>query len=164
MRACCLITMIVLLNCPIHAGRPEFVAGASFFDPTIKGVPVTWPQGVISYFIDQGDLSPILLGTNADSFIATAFGMWSSVPTAAIRMTQAGHLAEDVNGTNFSAINNVITGPTDITPSATATPVGIIYDAVRISTASVPMTPRSKASSISQDCRFPTAQPAPSTS
>src|SRR5947207_1851822 len=54
--------------------------------------------------------------------------MWSSVPTAAIRMTQAGHLAEDVNGTNFSAINNVITGPADITPSATATPVGIIYD------------------------------------
>ena len=40
MRACCLITMIVLLNCPVHAGGPEFVAGASFFDPTIKGVPV----------------------------------------------------------------------------------------------------------------------------
>ncbi len=79
MRVGWLVVAIVLLNCPVHAGGPEFVAGASFFDPTIKGVPVTWPQGVISYFTDQGDLSPILLGTNADSFVATAFGMWNSV-------------------------------------------------------------------------------------
>ena len=122
MRACCLITMIVLLNCPVHAGGPEFVAGASFFDPTIKGVPVTWPQGVVSYFTDQGDLSPTLLGPNADSFVATAFGMWNSVSTSAILMTQAGHLAEDVNGANFTTINGVITGPADITPSATSTP------------------------------------------
>jgi hypothetical protein len=127
MRAFCLIAMITLLNYPVHAGGPKFVAGASFFDPTIKGVPVTWPQGVISYFTDQGDLSPILLGTNADSFVATAFGVWNSVPTSDILMTQAGHLAEDVNGTNFTAINGMITGPSDITPSA-ADPVAVVYD------------------------------------
>jgi hypothetical protein len=128
MRACYVITMIVLLNYPLHAGGPEFVAGASFFDPTIKGVPVTWPQGVISYFTDQGDLSPVLRGTNADSFVATAFGMWNSVPTAAILMAQTGHLAEDVNGAIFTTINGTITGPADITPSATSTPIGIVYD------------------------------------
>src|SRR5947208_14900033 len=128
MRACCLITMIVLLNCPVHAGGPEFVAGASFFDPTIKGVPVTWPQGVVSYFTDQGDLSPTLLGPNADAFVASAFGMWNSVPTAAILMMQSGHLAEDVNGANFSVLSGMIAGPPDITSSATGSAVGVVYD------------------------------------
>ena len=89
---------------------------------------MTWPQGLVSYYTDQGDLSRTLLGPNADSFVGAAFGMWNSVPTAATLMTQAGHLAEDVDGTNFSTINGVIAGPADITPSATSTPVGIIYD------------------------------------
>lgn len=128
MRACWLIAILLIVNSPIHAGGPAFVAGASYFDPTVKGTPLTWPQGVISYFTDQGDLSPTLLGPNADAFVATAFGMWNSVPTAAILMTQSGHLAEDVNGANFSAINGVITGPMDITPNATGTAVGVVYD------------------------------------
>src|SRR5438876_3105955 len=119
---------IVLLTVQCYAGGPEFVGGVSYFDPTVKGMPVTWPQGAISYFTDQGDLSSTLLGPNADSFVAPAFGMWNSVPTAAILMTQAGHLGEDVDGTNFSAINGVITGPADVIPTATANPVGIVYD------------------------------------
>jgi hypothetical protein len=93
--------MVLLVNAPIHAGGPAFVAGSSYFDPTVKGTPVTWPQGVISYFTDQGDLSPTLLDPNADSFVAQAFGMWNAIPTSAILMTQAGHLAEHVSGTNF---------------------------------------------------------------
>jgi hypothetical protein len=128
MRPSCLLAMVLLLGEPIYAGGPEFVAGVSYFDPTVKGTPLTWPQGLVSYYTDQGDLSPTLLGPNADSFVGAAFGMWNSVPTAAILMTQAGHLAEDVDGTNFSTINGVIAGPADITPSATSTPVGIIYD------------------------------------
>jgi hypothetical protein len=104
MRPSCLLAMVLLLGKPIHAGGPEFVAGVSYFDPTVKGTPLTWPQGLVSYYTDQGDLSPTLLGPNADSFVGAAFGMWNSVPTAAILMTQAGHLAEDVDGTNFSTI------------------------------------------------------------
>lgn len=128
MRAWWLVATILLFNDPIHAGGPGFVAGASYFDPTVKGTPLTWPQGVISYFTDQGDLSPVLLGPNADSFVATAFGVWNSAPASAILMTQAGHLAEDVNSANFAAINGVIAGPADITPSATSNAVGIVYD------------------------------------
>jgi len=123
-----LIATLLLLNPPMHAGGPAFVAGTGYFDPTVKGTPVTWPQGVISYFTDQGDLSPTLLGPNADAFVASAFGMWNSVPTAAILMMQSGHLAEDVNGANFSVLSGVIAGPPDITPSATGTAVGVVYD------------------------------------
>jgi hypothetical protein len=101
MRARWLIAIVLLVHEPVIAGGPEFVAGASYFDPTVKGLPLTWPQGVISYFTDQGGLSHILLAPNADSFVATAFGMWNSVPTSAILLTQAGHLAEDVTGATF---------------------------------------------------------------
>ncbi len=128
MRAWWIIAIVLLVHEPIVAGGPEFVAGASYFDPTVKGLPLTWPQGVISYFTDQGDLSPTLLAPNADSFVALAFGMWNSVPTAAILMTQAGHLTEDASGANFTVVNGMIAGPPDITPSATGTAIGIVYD------------------------------------
>lgn len=128
MRARWLIAIVLLVHEPVIAGGPEFVAGASYFDPTVKGLPLTWPQGVISYFTDQGGLSPILLAPNADSFVATAFGMWNSVPTSAILLTQAGHLAEDVTGATFTVVNGMIAGPPDITPSATGTAIGIVYD------------------------------------
>jgi len=45
MRVGWLVVAIVLLNCPVHAGGPEFVAGPSFFDPTIKGVPCDLAAG-----------------------------------------------------------------------------------------------------------------------
>src|SRR5215475_11708254 len=117
MQAWWLLLLLLLLTGSSRAGGPEFVAGASYFDPTVKGTPLTWPQGVISYFTDQGDLSPTLLAPNADTFVGIAFGMWNAVPTSAILMTQAGYLAENVNGTNFTLNNGVITGPADITPS-----------------------------------------------
>ncbi len=119
---------IVIFGIPARAGGPEFVAGASYFDPTVKGVPLTWPQGAINYYTDQGDLSPILLGANADSFVASAFGRWTSISTVAIAATQAAHLAEDVSGANVTLINGVLSMPADTLPSATGTPVGIVYD------------------------------------
>jgi hypothetical protein len=41
---------------------------------------------------------------------------------------QRRQLAEDVTGANLAATNGVVTAPADITPSATQTPVGIVYD------------------------------------
>jgi hypothetical protein len=55
MRAFCLILMMLLLSGFACAGGPEFVAGASYFDPTTKGTPLTWATGTISYYTDQGD-------------------------------------------------------------------------------------------------------------
>ena len=50
-------------------------------------------------------------------------------PAAALTATNAGELAEDVKGSNI-AVNSSgsVTAPADITPTATQTPVGIVYD------------------------------------
>ncbi|HKW17549.1 MAG TPA: IPT/TIG domain-containing protein [Terriglobales bacterium] len=109
-------------------GGPAYVAGASYFDSTVIGTPLTWPQGTIRYYTDQGDLSAALPGASADSFVAIAFGMWTSIPTAAVSATRAGQLGENVIGANLMVVNGAITAPADIAPGATATPVGIVYD------------------------------------
>ena len=110
------------------AGGPAFVAGASYFDPPTMGSPLTWAQGTINYYTDQNDLSPALPGTSADVFVANAFSLWTSIPTAAISAIHSGQLAEDVSGVNLAVLNGVIATPADIAPTATANPVGIIYD------------------------------------
>jgi len=40
------------------AGGPRYVAGVSYFDPSTKGTPLTWSQGVINYYTDQGISAP----------------------------------------------------------------------------------------------------------
>jgi hypothetical protein len=112
-----------------RAGGPEYVAGSSYFNSSTMGQPLTWSLGQVNYYTDQGDLSPILPNSAANAFVSTAFAQWTAVATAALTATNAGQLAEDVNGSNIAVDSNgTVTAPTDITPSATQTPVGIVYD------------------------------------
>lgn len=129
MRRSLMLVLIAVLSQFAFAGGPAYVAGASYFDPTMKGTPLTWTQGVIHYYTDQGNLSGILPGASADSFVATAFGFWTSIPTAAISATRTGQLAEDVSGSNVSIANGVLSLPADTQPGALTTPIGIVYDA-----------------------------------
>lgn len=85
------------------------MAGASYFDPSTTGSPITWAQGNLNYYTDQGDLSTLLPGASADTFVANAFSMWTAVPTAALSATRSGQLAEDVSGSNLSVVTGVIT-------------------------------------------------------
>ena len=109
----------------LRAGGPRTIAGSSYFDPAVKGTPLTWSQGVISYYTDRGNLSPVLPAASADAFVADAFSRWTSISTAAVSAVRAGQLAEDVSGANVSAT----TLPIDILPSAKNFPVAIVYDA-----------------------------------
>jgi len=112
-----------------RAGGPKFIAGTSYFDATTTGQSLVWPQGIITYYTDQGDLSPILLNASANSFVASAFSQWSAVPTAALAITSGGQLAEDVNGSNvIRNADGTISMPPDIQSTATGTPIGIVYD------------------------------------
>jgi hypothetical protein len=112
-----------------RAGGPAYVAGPSYFNSGTMGQPITWSSGQVNYYTDQGDLSPILPNASANSLVANAFAQWTSVSTAALTATNAGQLAEDVNGGNIAVSSSgVVTAPADITPSATQTPVGIVYD------------------------------------
>lgn len=120
--------IVLLAVISAFAGGPAYVAGASYFDSSVIGTPLSWPQGPINYYTDQGDLSSLLPGASADSFVATAFGMWTAIPTAAVSATRAGQMAENVTGADLSVVNGTITAPADIAPGATTTPVGIVYD------------------------------------
>jgi hypothetical protein len=125
------LAMLVLFLFVGHAGAggPKYVAGSSFFNPSTMGQPITWSLGQINYYTDQGDLSPILPNTAANAFVANAFNQWTSVSAAAITATNAGQLAEDVNGSNIAVDSSgTVTAPADITPAATQDPVGIVYD------------------------------------
>jgi len=112
-----------------HAGGPKYVAGTSYFNAALSGQPLTWPQGQITYYTDQGDLSPTLPNDAANSVVANAFAQWTAVNTAALAVSRGGELAEDVNGSNVTANSNgTISMPADIQPSATGTPVGVVFD------------------------------------
>src|SRR2546427_6959587 len=84
-----LAVAVVMLIVPqlARAGGPRYVAGVSYFAAGTKGVPLTWAQGAVNYYTDQGNLSPILPGPTADAFVASAFSQWTSIPTAAIAAT-----------------------------------------------------------------------------
>lgn len=112
-----------------RAGGPAFVAGSGYL-PGIEGQPLVWLNGSVSYFTDQGNLSPIITNAQADSLVAAAFTTWTSLAGVSLTATETGHLSEDVNGTNIAAtVAGVVTAPADITSSATTTPVAIVYDA-----------------------------------
>jgi hypothetical protein len=123
------LAIVVFFAVLARGGGPEYVAGSSYFDPTTMGQPITWSLGQVTYYTDQGDLSPILPNASANSLVASAFSQWTSVSTAALTVTNPGQLAEDVNGSNIGVDSDgTVNAPADITPSATQTPVGIVYD------------------------------------
>jgi hypothetical protein len=120
---------VILLADVAFAGGPEYVAGSSYFTSGTMGQPVVWSQGQIVYYTDQGDLSPILPNALANAFVGTAFNQWTSVPSAAVFVDIGGQLAEDVNGSNIAVDSSgTVTGPSDITSSATQKPLAIVYD------------------------------------
>ena len=121
--ACC--TALVLASALLcRAGGPKNVAGSSYFDPSVAGQPLIWPQGNVTYFTDQGDLSPILPNASANSFVATAFSQWTGAPTAALAASSGGQLGEDVNGSNVTLNSDgTISMPLDIQSTATGAPI-----------------------------------------
>lgn len=123
-----LLAGLALLAPAAFAGGPRWVAGSSYFDPSAKGQPVVWLNGQILYFTDLGNLSAQVSQSQANSMVAAAAAVWSSVPTAALSITSGGSLAEDVNGSNVSSSSGSLALPADIEPTATAKPVGVIYD------------------------------------
>ena len=123
------LAIVLMFAMLARSGGPEYVAGSSYFNSGAMGQPITWSLGQVNYYTDQGDLSPILPNALANALVASAFSQWTSVSTAALTANSAGQLAEDVNGSNITVSSSgMVTAPADITPSATQTPVGIVYD------------------------------------
>lgn len=121
--------LLVILVQVARAEGPRYVAGVSYFNQGLAGTPLIWAQGAVSYYTDQGDLSPILPGSSADAFVADAFSQWTSIPTVALNVVHAGQLQENVDGSNvYRESDGTLVEPADIEPSAIGTPVGVVYD------------------------------------
>ena len=115
---------------PAFAGGPKYIAGASYFNPSVMGQPLHWSGGRVNYYVDQGPLSGSVTNQQATTMIDAAAALWSAVPTAGVTLTDAGSLNEDVNGADISiSTTGQITQPADVTSSATGYPVAVIYDA-----------------------------------
>lgn len=126
-----LVTLVILLffALPLHAGGPRWVAGSSYFSPSVKGHPVVWSNGKVSYFTDLGNLSSAVTQAQANTMVANAAAVWNNVSTAAVSIQAGGSLAEDVSGASVTvAGNGSVTLPADIQPTATSKPVAVVYD------------------------------------
>jgi hypothetical protein len=124
-----LIVVLLMLVQLARAGGPRYVAGISYFKQGTAGVPLTWNHGVVNYYTDQGSLSATVSGAQGDALVADAFSQWTSISNVALTVTHAGQLAEDVNGANvYRNADGSITMPADIMPTATGTPIGVVYD------------------------------------
>ncbi len=123
-----LIFILMLGGVVCRAGGPAFVAGSGY-NPGVEGQALIWANGSVQYFTNPGPLSPILTEAQADALVASAFSTWTGFSGVALTAMQGGHLAEYVDGSNIETNGyGVVTAPADITPSATGTPVGIVYD------------------------------------
>lgn len=132
---------VLALPCVLYAGGPKYVAGSTYFSASAMGEPLHWAGGQVTYFVDQGDLSATVTNQQAVAMVDAAAALWSAVPTAGVTLTDAGTLAEDVDGSNVSVVaasgvtagtgsgNPVFAAPADVTPSATGFPVAVIFDA-----------------------------------
>jgi hypothetical protein len=129
---------VVLMLSPAlaQAGGPKFVAGSTYFNPAAMGQPIHWSGGRVNYYVDRGPLSASVSNAQATAMVDAAAALWSNVATAAVVLTDAGSLNEDVSGANIQAtasvnpgvVPGVITAPSDVTPSATNYPLAVIYD------------------------------------
>lgn len=126
------LTLVLLLQLfavqAARAGGPRWVAGSSYFDATVKGTPIVWSGGQVTYFTDLGALSSQVSQAQANAMVATAASAWNAVPTAAVLIQSGGSLAEDVSGANVTVGSGGVTLPSDIQSSATNRPVAIVYD------------------------------------
>jgi hypothetical protein len=120
------VTICALIS---SAGGPKKIAGTAYFDSSVTGQPLTWAQGAVNYYTDQGNLSVIFPNASANSLVAGAFGRWTEIPTAALTVTAGGSLAEDVSSANVTRnADGTISIPADIQPNAIGAPIGIVYD------------------------------------
>jgi len=112
----------------LYAGGPRLVAGSTYFDPAVMGQPIHWPNGQVSYYVDQGPLSATVSNAQAVAMVDAAAALWSAVPTARLALADKGTLKEDVNGLNAVASNGTLVQPTDVAASATGYPLAVVFD------------------------------------
>src|SRR5262252_5621842 len=108
------VLLVLTLPSMLFAGGPRLVAGSSYFDPSVMGQPIHWPDGKVNYYVDQGSLSATITHERAVSMVDAAAALWSAVPTAAVSLVNRGTLDEDVSGLNAVAGDGDLIEPQDV--------------------------------------------------
>lgn len=125
----CALPLLALLAPLGYAGGPKYIAGSTYFNPASMGSPLHWSGGKVNYYVDQGALSSTVSNSAATAMVDAAAALWSNVSTAAVLLTDKGQLNEDVSGSNIQvSSSSAISYPSDVTASATAYPLAILYD------------------------------------
>jgi hypothetical protein len=119
--------LMAMMVTTAEAGGPRWVAGTAYFNSKVLGQPLVWAGGNIFYYTDQGALSSYVSNAEAGTLVAAAAAPWTQVPTAAVTISPAGTLSEDVNGANVTSSGGVVAWPADV--ESTAKPLAVIYDA-----------------------------------
>lgn len=128
-RLCVMAELLLFFAPELLAGGPKYIAGVSYFDAGVRGNPVVWAGGRVTYFVDQGELNSSIRHDEAVAMVDAAAALWNGVSTAAVQLTDGGSLAEDVSGSNAAATGGVLTAPADVLSTATSIPVAVIFDA-----------------------------------
>jgi len=127
-RLLCAAMVALLIARPAEPSGVVAVAGPIGFNPNVVGQPIKWANASLTYYTDLGDLSPVLPQDAANAFVADAFARWTSAPSTALAVTRGGALAQDVSGANVFVSGGQLTMPSDVLPSASHRPLGVIYD------------------------------------
>ena len=70
-----LLALILIFAVEVaHAGGPRWVAGSSYFNPSVKGQQVVWANGQVTYYTDLGNLSSQVTQAQANTMVAAAGG------------------------------------------------------------------------------------------
>jgi len=121
------LALLLLFADNALASGPRWVAGLGYFTVSADGQPVVWANGQVTYYTDLSDLSAEVSQAQATAMVATAAAEWSGVNTAAVAIQWGGNLAENVDSAVTTGANGIVL-PGDILPSATATPVAVVFD------------------------------------
>ncbi|HWG19525.1 MAG TPA: IPT/TIG domain-containing protein [Terracidiphilus sp.] len=122
--------LLTLFSSPLYAAGPRLVAGPSYFNPGVMGQPIHWANGKVNYYVDPGPLSSTIPHAQAVAMVDSAAALWNAVPTAGVALVDTGTLNEDVSGANaIGGVSGNLQQPSDVAASATAYPVGVIFDA-----------------------------------
>lgn len=84
------VAAVAMFPAPLLAGGPRLVAGTTYFQPGVLGQPIHWANGQVKYYVDQGALSAAVSHQQAVAMVDAAAAIWSSVPTAAVTLTDEG--------------------------------------------------------------------------
>ncbi len=116
----------LLLLPALHASSIRWVTSRPPW--TSDGQIVGWYRNDMTYWVDNGPLSPTVSNADATAMVAAAAAVWN-IPYSNLTLTQGGSLNEDVNAANVYLGSSGPIWPADASSTSYASkPLAVIFD------------------------------------